>query len=67
MNIFKWADEKVKKLNLIDVKMLAIIGVCIGLILAKLIPSILDISVWWFVVIGVLLLVKVYYVLLFKK
>lgn len=61
MNIFKWADEKVKKFNLIDVKIVAVVGICIGLILAKLIPSILNISVWWFVVIGVVLLVKVYF------
>ena len=67
MGLFKWANEKVKKLSFIDVKLVAFVGICIGLILAKLSPCVLDINIWWFVVIGALLLLKVYYVILFKK
>ncbi len=67
MGFFGWANEKVKRLTLIDVKLVAFAGICMGLILAKLIPSILSISIWWFVAIAVLFLFRVYYVLLFKK
>lgn len=67
MGLFKWANEKVKKLTFVDVKLVAFIGICIGLILAKLIPDVLNLSLWWFVAIGVLFLLRVYYVILFKK
>jgi len=67
MGLFKWANEKVKKLTFIDVKLVAFAGICVGLIAAKLAPGILSISIWWFVAIGVLLLLWVYYVILFKK
>lgn len=67
MGLFKWANEKVKKLTFIDVKLVAFVGICFGLILAKLIPSILNINIWWFIVIAVLFLSRVYYVMFFKK
>ena len=67
MGLFKWANEKVKKLTFVDVKLVAFVGICIGLILAKLIPDVLRLSIWWFVAIGVLFLLRVYYVILFKK
>ncbi len=67
MGLFKWANEKVKKLNFVDVKLVAFAGICIGLILAKLIPDVLNINIWWFIIIGALCLLRVYYVILFKK
>jgi len=67
MGLFKWADNRVSKLTALDVKLVSFIGICIGLILAKLIPSILNISIWWFVVIGALCLLRVYYMFFFKR
>ena len=67
MGLFKWFNEKVRKLNFVDVKLVAFAGICIGLILAKLIPDVLNINIWWFIVIGGLFLLRVYYVILFKK
>ncbi len=67
MELFKWANEKVKKLTALDVKLVSFVGICFGLILAKLIPDVLNISIWWFVVIGALFLLRVYYVMFFKK
>ena len=67
MPFFKWADDCVKKLNWIDVKLVALAGILIGIILVKWIPSLLNINVWWFIIIAVLCLVKVYYVIFSKK
>jgi len=67
MELFNWANEKVKKLSAIDVKLIALIGICLGLILVKLIPSVLSLSAWWFVIIGGLFSLRVYYVIFFKK
>jgi len=66
MSIFQWANQKVKKFTWMDVKLLPLAGICVGLVLAKLIPSILGINIWWFVVIGILALLKPYYTF-FKK
>ena len=67
MGLFKWANEKIKKLTFVDIKLVSFIGICVGLILAKLFPAILTINIWWFVAIGALFLLKVYYVIFFEK
>ena len=67
MKLFEWVSDRVKKLHWIDIKLIVITGICTGLILAKLIPSLLTVSIWWFVAITVLCLLRIYYVILFKK
>ncbi len=67
MGLFKWANEKVKKLTWLDAKLIAFAGICIGLVLAKLLPGILNISAWWFIAIGALFMLRVGYVILLKK
>ena len=67
MFFFKWADDCVKKFNWIDVKLVALASMLIGIILVKWFPSILDINIWWLIIIAVLCLAKVYYVAFFKK
>ena len=67
MSFFKWADNCVKKLDWIDVKLVGVVGMLIGVILVKWIPSILDINIWWFIIIAALCLAKVYYVMFSKK
>lgn len=67
MKLFEWVSDRVKKLHWIDIKLIVIAGICTGLILAKLIPSLLTVSIWWFVAITVLCLLRIYYVIFFKK
>jgi len=67
MSLIKWADDKTKKLGIWDTKLVALAGICIGLILAILIPAIVNVSIWWYIIIGILCLIRVYYVILFKK
>ncbi len=67
MPFFKWADNCVKKFNWIDIKLISLAGILIGIILVKWIPSLLNINVWWFIVIAALCLVKVYCVAFSKK
>ena len=67
MGLFKWADERVKKLTWLDAKLIVFIGICIGLVLAKLIPGILNISGWWFIAIGVLSMSRIFYVMIIKE
>jgi hypothetical protein len=67
MAFSQWANDFVKKLKYWDVKLIALAGLLIGIILVKLIPSILDINIWWFFIIAVLCLVRVYCVAFPKK
>jgi len=67
MKLFEWVSDRVKKLHWIDIKLIVITGICTGLILAKLIPSLLTVSIWWFVAITMLCLLRIYYVILFKN
>ena len=67
MGLFQWANEKVKQFTWLDVKLIALVGICIGLVLAKLIPGILNISGWWFIVIGALFMSRVFNVIFFKR
>ena len=67
MGLFKWANNRVEKLSGVDCKLIGIASLCLGIILVKLFPAILNINIWWLVIIGGLSLLKVYYVILFKK
>lgn len=67
MRLFNWTQGRVKSYALLDLKLIALAGLCAGLIIANLIPSILDINVWWFVGIGGLATLRVYYVFFLKK
>ena len=59
-------DRKVKKFGLLEVKMAQ--GAAIGatLIVAKLFPQILGLSLWWFVALVVICGLEVHYVLWVK-
>jgi len=66
MSLFTWSNELVKKLSWIDVKLTAWGGIFIGLLLARWIPWLSEVNVWYLIVLGGLCLIKVYYVLFFK-
>ena len=67
MGFFTWANNKTRQLSFIDIKLIAIAGLFLGLIITQLFPSLLDINVWWFVIFFALCMLKVYYVMFFKK
>ncbi|MFQ5511079.1 MAG: hypothetical protein ACE5EO_04455 [Candidatus Krumholzibacteriia bacterium] len=47
-------NQRVKRLGLVEVKMVQIAAACVALILVKLIPRILTVSIWWFVALAIL-------------
>ena len=66
MSFFQWADKLVKKLNWIDVKLVALAGIFIGILFTRWIPWLSEINVWWLIILGGLCLAKVYYVIFSK-
>ncbi|MFH1373125.1 MAG: hypothetical protein ABII79_04955 [bacterium] len=67
MDIIQLANERVRKLNIFDVKLVQGAAMCVMLILVKLIPQIVTISIWWFVVFCVICALRPCYVFFLKK
>lgn len=67
MGILENMNERVKKLSILDVKLAQWAAVFVALIAAKLIPQIMDINIWWFVALFVIVEIKPFYVFWFKE
>ena len=67
MTLWEHMNARVKKFNILDVKLAQGVGIFVALILAKLIPEIMDISIWWFVALLVICAVRPVYVFFIKK
>ncbi|MFQ5498946.1 MAG: hypothetical protein ACE5FH_04680 [Candidatus Zixiibacteriota bacterium] len=66
MNVIRFANERMRRLSLLDLKLLQAVGMCIALIFAKIWPEILDVSFSWLAGLVVLLSLRPLYVLLAK-
>jgi len=67
MGILKYMNERVKKFSILDVKLAQGIGIFAAFILVKLMPEIMDINIWWFVVLLVICAIRPVYVFFIKK
>ncbi len=62
MGLFGWMDERVKRLRIWDVKLAQGAAMFIALIIAKLVPQLMTVSIWWFVVLAALCAIRPVYV-----
>jgi hypothetical protein len=60
-------NERVKRFSIIDIKLIQCIAIFITLIVVKLIPGIMNINIWWFVILLVISVIKPFYVMYIKK
>ena len=67
MEFFGDLNQKVKKFSFFDIKMIQFTTLFGALILAKLVPEILKVNIWWFVVLLVVCLIKPLFVFFKKK
>ena len=67
MGLIDDLNKRAKKLGIIDLKLAQMGGAFFALIIAKLIPQIMGISIWWFVGLGVLCALKPGYAFWIKK
>ena len=58
MSLLKDMNERAKNFKIWDIKLAQGAAMCVMLIIVKLIPQILEISIWWFVVLAILLGIK---------
>lgn len=67
MSITSWADSKLDKLNWVDMAFTKVSCFVFGILLARLIPGLLEINILWIVVAWILLAIKPLYSFFSKK
>ena len=67
MGLLEDMNQRVKKFDLVDIKLAQMTAMFVGLIIAKLIPEIMNVSIWWFVALLVLCAIRPFYVFWFVK
>jgi len=67
MKIIQDMNERVRKLNIFDIKLVQGCAMFMVLIIVKLIPQIMTINIWWFVVLLVICAIRPLYVFCIKK
>lgn len=67
MKIIQDMNERVRKLNIFDIKLVQGCTMFMVLIIVKLIPQIMTINIWWFVILLVLCAFRPLYVFFIKK
>ncbi len=67
MGLLEDMTRRVKKFDIIDVKLAQGAAMFFALVIVKLIPDIMDLSIWWFVVLLVICAIKPVYVFWIKE
>ncbi len=67
MGLIGRMNQRTRKLSAFDLKLVQGAAVFFALIIAKLIPQIMDIDIWWFIVLEILCVMKPCYVFWFKR
>ena len=66
MSLIGYFNDRVKRLNIFDIKLIQICAIFVALIIVKLVPGIMGFSIWWFVGLLVLSAIRPIYVFFFK-
>jgi hypothetical protein len=67
MKLFNWMNERAKRFTAWDIKLAQGAAQCLILIIVKLIPQILTISIWWFVGLLIIFAVRPLYLTFLSK
>lgn len=60
-------NERIRNLNIIDIKLAQAASMCVILIVVKVVPQILQLNIWWFIILAILFGVKPLIALFLKK
>lgn len=58
MTMLEYFDERARRLGILDTKLAQAAAISFALIIVKLIPQIMELSVWWFVLLAVVFAIK---------
>ncbi len=58
MGRFGWMNERVRRVGIWEMKLAQGAAIFVALIVVKLVPQILTVSVWWFVILAALCAIR---------
>jgi hypothetical protein len=58
MSLWQESDGRAKRLGILDTKLAQGASMCFALVIVKLVPQIMTVSIWWFVGLAVLCALK---------
>ncbi len=58
MTIWGYFDRRARRLGILDTKLAQAAAICVALIIVKLIPKIMELNVWWFVIFAIVFAIK---------
>ena len=67
MKLSAWMNDRIKRFTIFDIKLVQGAAMCVILIVVKLIPQILTINIWWFVVLAIVFAIRPLYLMYFSK
>lgn len=67
MGLLEDMNQRVKRFGIVDVKLAQGAAMFFVLVIAKLIPQIMDLSIWWFVGLLVICAIRPFYVFWIKE
>ncbi len=67
MEFLEKMDQRVKKFGIVDVKLAQGAAMFLALIIAKAVPCIMNVSIWWFVLLLVACAMRPAYVFWFRR
>ena len=66
MRMIQYFNGRVKKLNIFDLKLIQASAMILALIVAKMVPQVMAVNIWWLVGLLVLFLIRPAYAFFFK-
>lgn len=58
MPIVRFWNERVRRMNIFEVKLVQTAAICAALVIVKLVPAIMSISIWWFVALMIITAIR---------
>lgn len=58
MWLWNYFDERARRLGILETKLAQAAAIFTALIVVKLVPAIMEVNVWWFIVLAVLAAIK---------
>ena len=56
--MWNYFDKRARRLGILDTKLAQASAICFAFVIAKLVPEIMELSTWWFVLAAILCAIK---------
>ncbi|MDH3197943.1 MAG: hypothetical protein OEO21_06855 [Candidatus Krumholzibacteria bacterium] len=56
--MWEYFDTRARRLGILDTKLAQAAAICFAIVIVKLIPQIMQLSIWWFVALAILCAIR---------